>query len=244
MELKDKVAVVTGAGRGIGRAVAFAMAREGASIVLNDIEGEASYEVAREIDKIGPVKTCVADVATMKGAERTIQSAVDNFGKLDVLVNNAGISRRAYVWEMEEEAWDEVIRVNLKSVFACTKFAAPVMISQRNGRIINLSSNAGRAGNAKSSNYSASKAGVIGFTKACARELAPYNVLVNAITPIAETAMYKTASEEFQRWLLESVPLGRIAKPEEVAAMVVFLASDKASYSTGQVFDVAGGRYM
>lgn len=245
MELEGKVAVVTGAGMGIGKAIAVAMAAEGASVVVNDIVEETAREVAAQIAaRKGRAVPVIADVGTMDGAQRTIHSAVANFGKLDILVNNAGKTDTGYVWEISEEVWDESIRVNLKSAFACTKFAAPIMIAQKSGRIINISSNAGRLGMSKSPGYSTAKAGMIGFTKSCARELAPFNVLVNAVTPIADTPMYRAKPGEFQKWLVDSIPMGRLGRLEEIAAMVVFVASDKASFSTGQVFDAAGGRFM
>lgn len=246
MELEGKVALVTGAGAGIGRAIVLAMAHEGAAVVVNDVVQEKAEQVTKEIlDKEGRAVACVADVATSEGAEEVIQCAVKTFGRLDILVNNVGIVHKyTWFWEFTEEDYDLILKVNLKSAFLCSKAAAKVMIPQKYGRIINISSNAGRYGNPRLAAYSAAKAGIIALTKSCARELGPYNILVNVITPVAATPGLTPIPEEAHRQFVASLVLGREAQPEEVAPMVVFVASDKASYSTGQIFDASGGRYM
>ncbi|UCG66894.1 MAG: 3-oxoacyl-ACP reductase FabG [Deltaproteobacteria bacterium] len=246
MELEGKVALVTGAGAGIGRAIVLAMANEGAAVVVNDVVNEKAEQVTREIlDKEGRAVACVADVATSEGAEEVVQCAVKTFSRLDILVNNVGIVHKyTWFWEFTEEDYDLILKVNLKSAFLCSKAAAKVMIPQKYGRIINISSNAGRYGNPRLAAYSAAKAGIIALTKSCARELGPYNILVNVITPVAATPGLTPIPEEAHKQFVASLVLGREAQPEEVAPMVVFVASDKASYSTGQIFDASGGRYM
>jgi len=245
--LKDRVAVVTGASRGIGRAIALELARRGASVVVNyQKSAQAAGEVAQQIEAEGGKAALLqADVSDFKQAQDLIKFTQDTFGGIDILVNNAGIARDTLVMMMSEEDWDTVLSTNLKSTFNCSKAAVKVMMRKRYGRIINVASVAGQMGNPGQTNYSASKAGQIGFTKALAREVASRNITVNAVAPgFVETDILQTIPPETLEAALKLVPLGRKGTPEEVAHAVAFLASDQAAYITGQVLGIDGGMAM
>ncbi len=242
-----KVALVTGASRGIGRAIAERLAAGGAKVVVNfakDAEGAAAAVAA--ITAAGGTATAAqADVSDFKAAESLVKGAVETYGGLDILVNNAGTTRDMLIMMMPEADWDTVIQTNLKSTFNCSKAAVRIMMRKRVGRIINITSVSGIAGNAGQTNYSASKAGVIGFTRALAREVASRNVTVNAVAPgFIPTALTNDLPEEIKEATLKSIPLGRWGKPEEIAHAVAFLASEDAAYITGQVLTVDGGLVM
>lgn len=242
MKLKDKVALVTGAGQGIGRGIALALAREGAKVVVSDITDKAK-EVAKEIESFGSEALAVkADVRNSKETKEMVKTAIDKFGRIDILVNNAGIYPFKSLVDMEEEDWDKVLGVNLKGVFNCTKAVLPKMIEQKSGVIINISSIAGAVvGYSNLAHYSASKAGMVGFTKAAALELAQYGIRVNAIAPGAiETPGTKVLGEALKQ-VEQTVPLKRVGQPEDIANLVVFLASEASSYITGQLIIADGG---
>lgn len=242
-----KVALVTGASRGIGRAIGERLAAGGAKVVVNfakDAEGAAAV-VAAITAAGGTAMAAQADVSDFKAAEVLVKGAVETYGGLDILVNNAGTTRDMLIMMMPEADWDTVIQTNLKSTFNCSKAAVRIMMRKRVGRIINITSVSGIAGNAGQTNYSASKAGVIGFTRALAREVASRNVTVNAVAPgFIPTALTNDLPDEIKEATLKSIPLGRWGKPEEIAHAVAFLASDDAAYITGQVLTVDGGLVM
>ena len=245
--LENKVAVVTGASRGIGRAIALELARRGARLVVNyNRSAEGAAEVVAAIEAAGGQAIAVqADAGDFEQAAGLIQAALDTFGQINILVNNAGTTRDQLLMLMKEKDWDDVLRTNLKSVFNCCKAAARRMMRQRWGRIINISSISGIAGQGGQTNYAASKAGIIGFTKSLAKELGPRNITVNAVAPgFIPTALTADMPEEWKQQIIEMTPLKRMGQPEEVAYAVAFLASDEASFITGETLTVDGGLVM
>jgi len=247
LSLKDRVAVVTGGSRGIGRAIALELAHRGAAVVVNfNKSPDAAEAVVNEIKaEGGKAASFQADVSNLLAAQSLIKFAVDTFGDLHILVNNAGITRDTLIMMMSEDDWDVVQNTNLKSTFNCSKVAVKHMMRKRYGRIINISSVAGQMGNPGQTNYSASKAGQIGFTKALAREVAARNITVNAVAPgFVGTEILASMAPEVLEAALKLVPLARKAKPEEIAYAVAFLASDQAAYITGQALGVDGGMAM
>ena len=247
MLLDGKCALVTGASRGIGRAVALRLASEGAKVALNFAGNEAAANAVRqEIEAAGGQAILVqADVASEAAVQDMVQKTADAFGRIDILVNNAGITRDGLLARMKEEDWDAVLSTNLKGVFLTTKAVAKLMMKQRAGRIVNMASVVGVSGNAGQANYSAAKAGVIGFTKTIARELASRGVTANAVAPgFIATDMTSVLSDKAKEAALTGIPLGRMGTPEDVAAAVLFLVSDQSSYITGQVLHVDGGMVM
>jgi 3-oxoacyl-[acyl-carrier protein] reductase len=250
MRFEGKIAVVTGASRGIGRAIAIELGSQAASVVVNYNTNEVAAEevVQAIVDSGGEAVAFQADVGNYQQAERLIKFAIQHFGDLHILVNNAGITRDGLIMTMSEDDWDRVIQTNLKSAYNCSKVAVRHMMRRRYGRIINITSLSGQMGNAGQTNYSASKAGQIGFTKALAREVAPRNITVNAVAPgFIETDIWANVPEAIQKNLKsmqEMIPLGRVGQPEEVAKAVSFLASDDAAYVTGHVLSLDGGMGM
>ncbi|MCD6288940.1 MAG: 3-oxoacyl-[acyl-carrier-protein] reductase [Anaerolineae bacterium] len=247
MRLAEKVAVVTGSSRGIGAAIARRLAAEGAKVVLNcHASADAAEAVAEEIRQAdGEAMVVVADVSRFDEAQRLIREALDAYGRVDILVNNAGTTRDALLLMMKEDTWDLVMETNLKSVFNCCKAVARRMVRQRSGRIINITSVVGLIGQAGQTNYAASKAGIIGFTKSLARELGSRNITVNCVAPgYIPTALTEVLPDELKQGILQRTPLGRMGQPEEVAAAVAFLASDDAAFITGHVLNVDGGLAM
>ena len=244
--LSDKVAIVTGASRGIGRAIALALASQGAKVVASARNAEALAELTAEIkSQGGDALSVVGDVAVEDDANNLVKQAVEAYGQVDVFVNNAGITRDGLLLRMKNADWDAVLDTNLKGAFLCTRAVAKVMSKQRSGRIINISSVVGEMGNAGQANYCASKAGLLGLTKSVARELARRNVTVNAITPgFITTEMTEDMTEKAQETMTEQIPLGRPGSAEDVANAVIFLASEQSAYITGQVLGVNGGMYM
>lgn len=242
--LKGKVALVTGAGRGIGRAIAKALAKEGAAVIVNYGGNETSAQ--ETVDSImadgGSAEKYKCDVSDFAAVGEMIQYVVGKYKKLDILVNNAGITKDGLMMKMSEEDFDSVLSVNLKGTFNCIRNVSRQMLKQRSGRIINMSSVVGLAGNAGQVNYAASKAGVIGVTKSAAKELASRGITVNAIAPgYIDTDMTSVLSDSVKETVLSAIPLGRMGAVEDIAETAVFLASDKASYITGQVISVDGG---
>lgn len=244
MLLKDKVALVTGSSRGIGRQIALALAEEGCHVVINYLGSEdKAQSLAEEIRQKGQQAAfCKADVSSWEEASHLLDYALKTFGRVDILVNNAGITRDNLLLRMSSRDWEAVLHTNLTGVFNCTKLALKPMIKQRWGRIINISSVSGITGNPGQANYSAAKAGIIAFTKSVAKEVASRNILVNAIAPgFIATDMTESLVQNDRQKLEQAIPLGRLGKPEEVAAVAVFLASEKANYITGQTITVDGG---
>ena len=246
MTVRDRVALVTGASRGIGLATAGLLARLGARVAICSRHEEAVQKAAREIEQAGGgrVVALVGDVGQEADAQRLVQQTVQELGRLDILVNNAGITRDTLVLRMRDEDWQEVLRVNLEGVFRVTRAALKTMVRQHYGRIVNVTSVAGLIGNPGQANYAAAKAGIVGFTRSLAREVASRQITVNAVAPgFIATAMTEHVTPKEQA-LIQQIPAGRLGSPEEVAWAIAFLASDEASYITGHVLVVDGGLSM
>jgi 3-oxoacyl-[acyl-carrier protein] reductase len=243
---KEKVAVVTGASRGIGRSISLALAAKGATIVAVDMDQAATEAIVAELQASGAkALAVVANVTVAADVEKMIDAAMEAFGRVDILVNNAGITRDGLLMRMKDEDWDAVLNVNLKGAFLSTRAAFKVMSKQRYGRIINIASVVGQMGNAGQANYCASKAGLIGLTKSNARELAKRSITVNAVAPgFIATAMTDALSEKVREELTAQIPLERLGSADDIANAVVFLASEQSGYITGHVLSVNGGMYM
>jgi 3-oxoacyl-[acyl-carrier protein] reductase len=246
MKLEGKVAVVTGAARGIGKAIVFALAREGVNPVIVDVDEQEAIKTANEINSMG--RNSVAfkvDVSSFSQVEEMMAKVTEKYNRIDIMVNNAGITRDALLIRMKEEDWDKVLSINLKGTFNCMRAVSAIMLKQRSGKIVNIASIIGMIGNAGQANYAASKAGVIALTKTAAKELASRGINVNAVAPgFIDTAMTQVLNEEYRKKLLGDIPLNRLGNPEDIAKLVLFLAGDDSSYITGQVIRIDGGMAM
>ena len=241
-----KIALVTGGSRGIGKAIALRLAAEGSHVVINYTKNEpAAREVAAAIERSGgSASVCGFDVSDFDAVQTKVEDIISEYGGLHILVNNAGITHDTLLMRMNKEDWDRVITTNLTGVFNCTKAVTRTMLKQRSGRIINITSVVGEMGNSGQTNYAASKAGIIGFTKAAAREMAPRSITVNAISPgFIETDITNELSDDIRKQYIEKIPMGRFGTPEDIAGVVAFLTSDEAAYITGEVIRVNGGIY-
>ncbi|MFH0941888.1 MAG: 3-oxoacyl-[acyl-carrier-protein] reductase [Chloroflexota bacterium] len=244
MDLTNRVALVTGSGRGIGRAIALRLAEAGASLVINDFgDPGPANGVAEEISKMGrPAAVIMADVSQSAEVSRLVAEAMEKYGQIDILVNNAGIARDQLLVRMSDEDWDKVIAVNLKSVFLCTRAVLRHMMKQRRGRIISISSVSGLVGNPGQANYASAKAGILGFTRTVAKEVASRGITANAVAPgLIDAGLGQALKEEYREEFKKHIPLGFLGTPRDVAEAVAFLASDEARYITGQVLNVDGG---
>lgn len=247
MRLKGKTAVVTGSGRGLGREIAHMLALDGANIVLNDIEQSESIDkTCEEFKELGfNVIVTKGDVRNQADVEKMVEEAVTAFGRIDILVNNAGITKDNLMIRMSEKDWDDVLDINLKGAFLCTKACAKVMMKQKYGKIINIASVSGVMGNPGQANYSASKAGLIGLTKSTAKELAKRNITCNAVAPgLIQSKMTDILDDKVKENYMSNIPLGRFGTPSDVAKVVDFLASEDSDYVTGQVINIDGGLVM
>lgn len=245
-KLKGKIALITGGSRGIGKSIAKRLASQGATVVINYTRNEAAAEsTKKEIEESGgTAHTSKFDVADFDIVHVEIDKIIEKFGGLHILINNAGITQDTLLMRMKEEDWDDVISINLKGIFNCTKAVTRNMFKQREGKIVNLTSVVGEMGNAGQTNYAASKAGIIGFTKACAREMAPRGITVNAVSPgFIKTDITDELPEDIRKNYISRIPLNRFGTPEDIAGAVAFLVSDDAAYITGEVFRVNGGIY-
>jgi 3-oxoacyl-[acyl-carrier protein] reductase len=246
MLLEDKVVIITGGARGIGKEISLTFSREGANVCICDVSEQILEETTRELQSLGRqtigFKT---DVTNFPQVAEMVQKVLDKFAKIDILINNAGITRDNILVRMKEEEWDAVLNVNLKGTFNCTKAVSKVMVKQRSGKIVNIASIIGLMGNAGQSNYAASKGGIISFTKSIAKELASRNINVNAIAPgFIKTDMTARLPEEIQQSMLKMIPLNRFGEPSDVANLALFLVSESARYITGHVIQVDGGMVM
>lgn len=246
MDLIGKIAVVTGAGQGLGRETSLLLAKHGANVVVGDLNVESAEQVVQEIEEIGTKGLAYqVDVSRKESAQGLVQAAIDTFGDIDILVNNAGITRDAMLHKMTEEQFDQVLAVHMKGTFLCMQAAATHMRQQRKGRIVNISSIAGKVGNMGQVNYSGAKAGIVGMTKAAAKELAKFQVNVNAIQPgFIDTDMTRAVPEKIRETKIAEIPVQRIGVPLDIAKAVIFLSSDYSDYMTGNVLEVTGGRFM
>ncbi len=243
---EEKVAVVTGGGRGIGKSIVLALAHQGCNVVITDIDIKTAEKTTQEAEKLGVRALAVkADISVSKEVDGFVDETMKQFGHIDILVNNAGITRDNLLIRMSEDEWDLVLKVNLKGAFLCTRKVIRSMMRQRSGKIINIASVVGIMGNAGQANYAASKAGIIGFTKSVAKEVASRNIQVNAIAPgYIETEMTAGLPDEVKNSYLSSIPANRAGTPEDIAEAVIFLASSASDYITGQVLQVDGGLLM
>jgi len=243
---EGKIAVVTGAARGIGQAIAYKLAAKGADLVLCDIKAEWLTETAEGVEKLGRKASCFElDVTDAAAVQNVFNDIAAQTGRIDILINNAGITRDGLLMRMSEEDWDAVLTVNLKGTFACTKAVSRIMMKQRSGAIVNVASIIGIMGNAGQANYAASKGGVIAFTKSVAKELASRNIRVNAVAPgFIASKMTDALSEDVKNKMLDAIPLSRFGQPEDVANLVSFLAGDESAYITGVVINISGGMVM
>ncbi len=239
-----KTALITGAAKGIGRAIASRLVRDGFAIGIADIDENGATQTADELRQFGESMAVPADVTNIGSVKRMVETMLERYGAIDVLVNNAGIAGKAApVTEYDVDEWRRILSVNLDAVFFCSKAVLPAMIERASGRIINISSIAGKEGNPNMAAYSSSKAAVIGFTKALAKEVAAKGIWVNCITPaVIETEILSQLTPEAVKYMVSKIPVGRTGKPEEVAALVAWLASEECTFSTGAVFDISGGR--
>jgi 3-oxoacyl-[acyl-carrier protein] reductase len=244
--LKDTVSIVTGAGQGIGQGIALKLTEKGTNVVVSDINIDTATQTAKKVEALGGRAIALkTDVSKRGEVEEMVRATLEEFAKIDILINNAGIARSATLLKLTDEAWDEVLAVNLKGVFYTTRVVAPHMIEAKRGKIVNISSIYGRTGTIGDSNYAASKAGVIGFTKSTARELARHNINVNAILPgMIDTPLLRGIPDHFLQPMIKEIPLGRVGTPEDIANVAAFLASDEASYITGAIIEVTGGWQM
>ncbi len=243
---EGKIALITGAARGIGQAIAFDLAARGADIVVCDIKAEWLTETAEGVEKLGKKAYCFElDVTNAEAVQKVVNDIAAATGRIDILVNNAGITRDGLLMRMSEEDWDAVLTVNLKGTFVCTKAVSRIMMKQRSGSIINIASVVGLMGNAGQANYAASKGGVIAFTKSVAKELSSRNIRANAVAPgFISSKMTDALSDEVRQKMLDAIPLSSFGTPQDVANAVAFLAGDQSSYITGQVISVNGGMVM
>ncbi len=243
---EKRVAIVTGGGQGIGKGVLLSLASAGIDVVAADINPEAAAEASREAESLGVRATsCEVNVADAGSVDEMVSATMDTFGRIDHLVNNAGITRDGLLMKMDDASWKAVIDVNLNGTYLCSRMVIRQMVKQRYGRIVNISSVVGAMGNVGQTNYAASKAGVVGFTKSLAREVAQRNITVNAVAPgFIQTAMTDAIPEKARELLVSQIPMQRLGTPDDVASAVNFLLSDAASYITGQVIAVNGGMYM
>lgn len=244
-DLLGKISIVTGSAMGIGKEIALRLARDGSDIVVVDIEKELAHKVLQEIQLMGRKSLFFeVDVTRWDQVKAMVDEVLGNFKKVDILVNNAGIVGPVVpVWEYRVEDWDRIMEINMKGTFLCCKAIISSMLQQKSGRIVNIASMSGKEGNPRMSAYSSSKAAVIAFTKALAKEVAQQNIIVNCIAPaLIETRMLKIMGEEQREFLLSKIPMGRFGKPSEVSALVKFLVSDECSFSTGHCYDLSGGR--
>jgi len=246
MELENQVAIVTGAAQGIGAAIALDLAKNGANVAVVDVKAELAHDVCAQITAMGRRAIALgANVASFDDVHKCVESVLQNLGRVDILVNNAGINRDTVVWKMSEQQWDDVIAVDLKGCFNFVHAVAPIFKAQNSGKIVNIASINGLRGKFGQVNYSAAKAGVIGLTKAVARELAKFNVNCNCVAPgLIETEMVRQMPEDSRQKSLDEILIGRFGQPEDIAWAVTFLCSERARHITGEVIKVDGGQYI